>query len=79
MHSGTINHASSSTSSSHPKLAYIDVCGSFEWGESASACRSSIGVLEALLVDKTCIGVASMTGCSALSNGFVVRFLVGVS
>ena len=35
--------------------------------------------LGALLVERICIGVASMTGSSALSNGNVVRFLVGVS
>ena len=35
--------------------------------------------LGALLVERICIGVASMTGSSALSDGNVVRFLVGVS
>ena len=35
--------------------------------------------LGAVLVESTCIGVASMTGSSALSTGHVVRFLVGVS
>ena len=35
--------------------------------------------LGALLVERFCIGVASMTGSTALLNGYVVRFLVGVS
>ena len=35
--------------------------------------------LGALLVERLCIGVASTAGSTALSNGYVVRFLVGVS